>query len=291
MRILLDWPDAKPEFVIEQARPNLINGFAPGTDLYQSNIDWWIFYRQNFSSYALASEADIASFCHFPTRHAPDLDAPLPRSSKGLGLRSKQDVARLIQESIGGIISRLKEDGDRRLLCPTERLRAPEEMAHELLGDVYTNTAALHEMDGDFFENLLHISGVERDRLPAEPTYGDAVYEATFQPALGVHERRLNLPPGTLRQFVRQDCLPSWIVWRQTNQAMKVLKKAEGSSLNDEMIVPFGLYIDAVEVDKRVFHCVHQRRSRHPLMQTVAARLFCSKGLSGLAARLEKFAE
>jgi hypothetical protein len=163
-------------------------------------------------------------------------------------------------------------------------------MAYELLNHVYEGASVLHEMEGDFFENLLSSGGIERDRLPPDPTYGDAIYEATFVPALGVHERRLNLPPGTLRQFVRQDRVPSWIVWRQTDQAMKTLKKAEGSSINDAMIVPFALYIDAVEVDKRVFHCVQQRRSRHPLMDTVFARLFCSKGLGDLASNLEAMA-
>jgi hypothetical protein len=155
-----------------------------------------------------------------PFPHAPDLDAPLPKSSKGLGLRSKRDVARLINENLATFINRLKEDGDRRLLRPNDRLRPAEDIAHEILSHVYESTAILHEIKGDFFDNLLRSGGIERNRLPANPTYGDAIYEATFIPALGVHERRLNLPAGTLRQFVRQDRLPSWIVWRQTNQAM-----------------------------------------------------------------------
>jgi hypothetical protein len=67
MRVLLDWPDATLDFIAEHVRPKLINGFARGIDLYESNIEWWIFYRENFASYLLASSADIASFCHFPT--------------------------------------------------------------------------------------------------------------------------------------------------------------------------------------------------------------------------------
>lgn len=287
MRVLLDYPNAPLDLVVEHVRPKLINGFERGIDLYNSNIEWWIFYRNNIASYSLANSADIASFCHFPTPNAPDLDAPLPKSSEGLALRSKRDVARLINESAGSLIQRLKEDGDRRLLRPNERLRPPEEMACELLNHVYESTSVLHEMEGDFFENLLKTGGIERDRLPPNPTYGDAIYEATFVPSLGVHERRLGLPAGTLRQFVRQDRVPSWIVWRQTNQAMKTLQRAEGSNLNDAMIVPFALYIETLEVDKRVFHCVKQRRSRHPLMNKVAERLFCSKGLRDLASRLE----
>jgi hypothetical protein len=287
MGMLLDWPEAPLDFIVEQVRPKLINGFARGLDLYESNIEWWMFYQKNFASYILASSADIASFCHFPTPNAPDLDAPLPQSSEGLALRSKQEIARMINESAGSLIQRLKEDGDRRLLNSHKRHRPPEEMAYELLNHVYESTSLLHEMEGDFFENLLKSGGIERARLPPNPTYGDAIYETTFLPALGVHERRMNLPIGTLRQFVRQDRLPSWIVWRQTNQAMKTLKKAEGSSLNDAMIVPFALYIDAVEVDKRVFHCVQQRRSHHALMDRVATHVFCSKGLAGLASNLE----
>jgi len=289
MRVLLDSPDATLDFIVEQVRPKLINGFARGVDLYDSNIEWWVFYRANLASYCLANSADIASFCHFPTPDTLDLDAPLPKSSKGLALRSKQAIARLINENAGSLIHRLKEDGDRRLRT-SDRLRPPEEMAYELLNHVYESTSVLHDMKGDFFENLLRSGGIEREQLPPNPTYGDAVYEATFAPSLGVHERRLNLPAGTLRQFVRQDRLPSWIVWRQTNQSMKTLKKAEGSSLNDAMIVPFALYIDAVEVDKRVFHCVQQRRLRHPLMGKAAARLFCSKGLRDLASKLETMA-
>jgi len=287
MRVLLDWPEAPLDFIVEQVRPRLINGFARGLDLCASNIEWWMFYRKNFASYILASSADIASFCHFPTPYAPNLDAPLPKSSRGLSLRSKKEIARLVNESAAGLIARLKEDGDRRLLQPNERLRAPEEMAYELLNHVYESTSVLHEMDGDFFENLLRSGGIERHRLPPNPTYGDAIYETTFLPSLGVHERRLNLPAGTLRQFVRQDRVPSWIVWRQTNEAIKTLKRAEGSSVNDAMIVPFALYVDGLEVDKRVFHCVQQRRSRHPLMQRIATRVFCSKGLGDLASKLE----
>src|SRR5439155_24496362 len=154
------------------------------------------------------------------TPNAPDLDAPLPKSSKGLALRSKEAIARLINESAGSLIHRLKEDGDRRLWS-NERLRPPEEMAYELLNHVYESTSVLHEMEGDFFENLLRSGGIERERLPPNPTYGDAVYEATFVPSLGVHERRLNLTAGTLRQFVRQDRLPSWTVWMQTSQVTK----------------------------------------------------------------------
>jgi len=155
MRVLLDWPEAPLDFIVKQVRPRLINGFARGLDLYESNIEWWMFYRRNFASYILASSADIASFCHFPTPNAPDLDTPLPQSSKGLALRSKQEIARMINESAGSLIQRLKEDGDRRLLNSHKRHRPPEEMAYELLNHVYESTSLLHEMEGDFFENLL----------------------------------------------------------------------------------------------------------------------------------------
>jgi hypothetical protein len=288
MRLLLDYPDAPHDFIIKEVRPGVINGFCNGIELCRSNLEWWLFYRKHFASYILASNADTASICHFPSPGAPDLDAPLPESSQGLALRSKEEVVRLINENVGGLIGQLKADGDRRLLRPDKRLRSAEEMAMSLLYEVHESTSPLHEMKGDFFENLLRSAGVERDKLPPKPTYADAIYEAVFVPSLSVHERRLNLPSGALRQFVRQDRLPSWIVWRETNHAMKALKKAEGSSLNDAMVVPFALYIDAVEVDKRVFHCVQKASSRHVLMKRACKRLFRTKGLRDLADYLER---
>jgi hypothetical protein len=136
MRVLLDWPEAPLDFIVEQVRPKLINGFARGVDLCDANIEWWKLYRERFASYILASSADIAPFCHFPTPYAPNLDAPLPKSSRELSLRSKREIARLVNESAAGLIARLKEDGDCRLLQPNERLRAPEQMAYELLNHV-----------------------------------------------------------------------------------------------------------------------------------------------------------
>jgi hypothetical protein len=126
--------------------------------------------------------------------------------------------------------------------------------------------------------------------LPHNPTIEDVGYEAMFVGHFRTHERRLNLPPGTLKRFVRQEQVPSWVVYREVDRMMKRLQKAEGSSLGDKWVVGFALYLDGLEVDQRVYHCIRQASKSHPLMRTVESRVFRRKSLSDLAMILERIA-
>jgi glutathione S-transferase len=139
-------------------------------------------------------------------------------------------------------------------------------------------------------EKMLAQAGVERSRLPDNPTIDDAGYEGTFIGHFSVHERRLGLPAGTLKQFVRQEQMPSWIVWREVDRKMKRLSKAEGSSLADGWMVPFALYLDRVEADKRVCHCMREALESHPLVKAAYARVFRRKSFEDLTGQLEALA-
>ena len=59
-------------------------------------------------------------------------------------------------------------------------------------------------------------------------------------------------PSWLLYPVVTQDMVPSWIVWREVDRAMKNCSKAAASNLNDMSIISFALYVDALECDKRV---------------------------------------
>ncbi len=153
--------------------------------------------------------------------------------------------------------------------------------------EAYEELVPLLEKPGDVLDNILEMCGVERSRLPHKPTIADIGYEAHFVGTLKIHERRLKLRPGTLHQFVRQDNVPSWVVWREVDRAVKRLAKAEGSSLNDKMILPFALYVDALEVDKRIMDCVRQSAPRSALVQQIQPRIFRRKKLADLITKLE----
>jgi hypothetical protein len=132
---------------------------------------------------------------------------------------------------------RLKQDGDRRLR--SSQHEQTDKVAATLYSEVLQESSPLYEMDGDPVDNLLGLYGVERSRLPARPTHADVGYEAIFVAQHRVFERRLGLPTGTLRQSLRQEQLPSWVVWREVDREVKRLLRAEGSSLTDKMLLPF----------------------------------------------------
>jgi hypothetical protein len=290
MAVLVHYPAASHEFIIEQSRADITNGFCSGLELCKANLKWWSYYRAHFADYMLAHAAEIASLCHFPDPNLSS-DAPLPKSSRNLQLRPKEEVLELVTKRFGTLAAQLKKFGDERLRDPERRLTSPEQMSGSFLAEVYRGMLPLYEMDGDFLENLLSSMGIDRDRLPADATVDDAGYEVVFTECFRVHERRLNLPSGALRQIARQELVPSWIVWREVNRSIKKLEKAEGSSITDSLIVPFSLYLDAVEVDKRIWHCLQDAAHRHPLLRRAQRQTFRSGSLSDLADDLEKIAE
>ncbi len=55
------------------------------------------------------------------------------------------------------------------------------------------------------------------------------------------------------------------------------LLTAEGSSLADKMIVSFGLYLDGIELDKRLVESVRQSVGRGEMLRDLYARVFRRK--------------
>jgi hypothetical protein len=106
---------------------------------------------------------------------------------------------------------------------------------------------------------------VDPTRLPKDARVEDAGYEAVFVKMLTIHARRLKVDYKMLREKVRQEQLPSWIVWRELDRRLKQLPKASASDSNDTTIAPFGLYVDYIEVDKRIAELVRQASGQEML--------------------------
>lgn len=84
--------------------------------------------------------------------------------------------------------------------------------------------------------------------------------------------------------------IPSWIVWREVDRAMKNFPKAAASNLNDKSIIPFALYVDGLECDKRVRDLVKQATKRHALLGVVAKKLLGRTSYASLMQQLEQIA-
>lgn len=288
MSELLIHPLSTHEDVVDAVKPDVTSGFASGRDFCDFIEASWRTNRTLLSRIALNQSAEVASITHFslPGYGWDDL---IPGPTDESVLRPREESKSIFGSLAGWLSRRIKEDGDHRL-----RAGGPEvtdEMAARLYSEVFNESSQLHNMDGNPVENLLKLYGVERERLPPRPTHGDIGYEAIFVAQHRIFERRLRLPPGALRESLRQENVPSWMVWREVDREIKRLARAEGSSLMDKMILPFALYLDALEVDKRIHHCVRQAAKRSPLVKQIEHKVFKSGGIDTLAAQLEGIAK
>ncbi len=273
IRLLLECPSISNKELIERVREKLINGFTTGAEFCAMNEEWWALYRKEFAPRMRAREAEIASVTQIPTGNRKE-KLPPPNSTK---LRSREEATKYIEAATSFFAQHMEAHGDDMLRDLEKRLNSPEALSRSFHAEVIEDGKNLYAQPGDPLENLLAHFGVKRSRLPKNATIEDVGYEATFVGNMQIHERRLALPAGALAE-IRQDDLPSWIVWREVDRAMKNhLLTAEGSSLADKMIVSFGLYLDGIELDKRLVESVRQSVGRGEMLRDLYARVFRRK--------------
>lgn len=275
---------ASHEEVVAAVKPSVTNGYLSGRDFCERFEASWKTNQKLMGSYALRHNAEVASVSHF-SLPGYGWDDRIPDPQEQSVLRPREEAKQIFGHLAGWLSQKIMNDGDHRLRSFNSKVT--DQMAVKLYSEVFEESAQLHTMDGNPVENLLKLYGVDRKRLPPKPTHGDVGYEAIFIAQHRIFERRLSLPTGTLRSSLRQDNIPSWIVWREVDREIKRLARAEGSSLTDKMLLPFSMYLDAVEVDKRIHHCVRQAAKRCPLLKQVEQKIFKSGEIDALAYSLE----
>lgn len=285
IQALLHEPTLSVDEVANRVRPKVADGFCSGSDLCNQLEDQWLSWRALFAKDVLRKNAETASITHFPLPGV-NLDEKIPNLSEGIEIRSKEEAVRFFQDRIPWPVEKLKVDGDKYFRETPDEEEAYR-VAASFLQECYEDIVPLMDDPANFLEKLLEQAGVERGRLSENPTIGEVGEEATFMEYLKTHERRLNLPAGTIKNFVRREFLPSWIVRILVDQKIKKMQRAEGSSLNDKFMIPFAMYLDAFEADKRICDCVRRASKEHPFMATVNQRIFRRGSMTELAGRLE----
>jgi hypothetical protein len=261
-------------------RAEISNGFCSGRDFCAANDEWWDIYRNQFSRERQSLKGTIASIAQFPAGNQKE---GLTRS-KNLRLRTQADSRAQFDAMARRLAEQIKRHGD-------QRLDNPDQVAAEFMRAAYSDGLAIYSTLGEPFERLLKHFGVERTRLPKNATNEDVGYEAIFEKILELHETALDLPRGSLRIAFRQEAIPSWIVWREVDRGMKSFPKTTASNITDKMIIPFGLYVDALESDKRVRDLVGRAAKKHSLLKIVNDRLLSRSNYTALLKQLEKVIE
>jgi hypothetical protein len=263
--------------VINRARPHITNGFESGSQFCSDNEDWWWFYRKHLVPDVLRRQAEISALTHFPNADLSEQVLDTPR----------QYYIRPIEEAQATFARMAKQLSSRLTRDVKKPLANPDRLATELMREAYEEGLAVYDSSGAGIDSLFKVYDVERSRIPRRATVGDIGEEAVFIKQLSIHERRRDLPANSLRQIIRKEMLPSWLVWRDMDRAIKELRKAESGNLNDKLIVPFGLYIDGIQVDKRMRHYVDQNARKSELLAIIKDRLIRGSSYVDLARDLD----
>jgi len=280
-KALLAHPEHSFEHLVETARDSILNGCDTGGNVCRSQRAWWDYYRRHLAEYELRQKVEIASMSHFPV---VDPMAPYPVHSRKVSLKPKVKAKATFKQMGANLAADMERAGD-------SRLTNPRQLASDLMIEAFDDLQQLYDKSDFKITDLLSLQGVDSSRLPKRPRIADVSYEGIFAQHLQQFGRR-SLKDRNEVFRITQNKIPSWMIWREADQAMKAKGKASGSNLNDKYILPFGLYVDALDVDKRVNHLVRTLKGRSSLFQNLHDRLLSYErgSLNALARALKKLA-
>jgi hypothetical protein len=132
--------------------------------------------------------------------------------------------------------------------------------------------------------------GLDRNRLPTGFTQRDFVLETLFRSRMKIHEQRMSLPDGAAYKALTWHMLSSLVAWFELDEAARSnMPSPQGSTMIDFPLAAFGLYVDRVQVDRRVLHQAKMAASKNPFLERVSKNLFRTKDLQGLLGVLKSF--
>jgi hypothetical protein len=262
---------------VENVRRSAISGFTSGREFCRNNLQAWEDYRTLLSEDLLRRQGEIASLTRFPPK---DPKMRIPKPNEGYSLMTFEEAQSYFEKATQELEAALSHRGDKRL-------RDPAKIAKDMMAETFRDSMPLFEGGGDPTDKILRMFDVDPARLPKNARVEDAGYEAVFVKSLTIHAARLKVDYRVLRERLRQEQLPSWIVWRELDRRLGQLPKASASDMNDVTIAAFGLYVDHIEVDKRVAELVRQA-SGQKLLDLLNSRLLHYRGYKELAKLLAK---
>lgn len=268
-------PTADHAKIIDRAKDKVTNGFASGLDLCRDNEEWWGIYRESFAKDFKRRNAEISALMHFPTT---DLSEKV--FARNQRLRPLNEAQAQFKKMAQTLAQRLKKD-------VKKALPNPEFLAQDFMREAYEDGLAMYKDNTTGIDALLKVYGVDRRRLPTKATVADVGDEAVFVKQLSINESQLGLPIGTLQQVIKKEMLPSWVVWQGLSRALLKLPKAESGNLNDKSIVPFGLYVDAFQTDKRIRDAIRRAGQASSLFNVLQRKVFKASDYEGLCTEID----
>ena len=118
-------------------------------------------------------------------------------------------------------------------------------------------------------------------------TSDDFVAETLFRSRMALHDRRMQLPDGTAYLAIKMQKFPSMVTWFALERVAKPNEQtADGGNMTDFPLAALALYIDKVQVDKRVLHHVEVAARNDPFLDRIRTNVFRAKDLKSLLGEL-----
>jgi hypothetical protein len=269
-------PDATHQDVIAAIRPKVRSGFCSGHAFVANNLRWWRFFRDHAADHVRKQKAKVANLTHFPMVDQRERFFSAPGKGR---VRSNEEARKRFEEMARLLEGRIRRDGDCRSIDPGV-------VATRFMQESFETIETPAPTANRFLEQLLDNFGVRLDRLPPDPSNEDVGYEGIFVAQMEIHAEQLLRDKTELLERIRKEAIPSWMVWQEIDRRIKALKRAEIGNLNDKHISAFGLYVDVLNVDKRIAEILRQAAKNHALLRRVYAAVPQARGFSGLLERL-----
>jgi hypothetical protein len=276
IRFLAAHPGAVHQEVIDAISPVIRGGFVSGQQFVLVNRDWWQIYRRDYAKATRLHKEQMANLTHF----SPNPKERLPPEGQYETFLSGEAGTKLRERMAATLAANISQRGDVRHLNATI-------LADDFATAVFDMSSQLRSAGPSLTDAWLRRAGVSRDRLPPSPTVEDMEYEAVFVQQMRVIKDGFSGSQVQSAARLRKEQVPSWVVWEQVDRRMKQLHRAEIGNVNDKHIVGFGLFVDVLNVDKRVAECLRQAAGHDALIQQIYRRVPLGRGLSGLIERLK----
>lgn len=271
---LLQDPRLTLDQVVELARPHAIAGFASGKDFASDAVLRDIAKTGRASDITQLNQAAVSMLyaaLQNPNNVIPEAGKYTMLDRQAAGQRKLQLIAAFAQQF------RLSGVQD-----PDQLATRVVEQSFQLIFQNYDPSSA-----DPFRELATKTLGLDLTRLPAGSTQHDFVLETVFRSRMATHEKRMRLPNGAAYKALSRDMLPSLFAWFALDAAARSnMPTAQGSNMIDFPLAAFALYIDKVQVDKRVLHQAEMAANKAPFLERVYKNLFRTKDLQDLLSAL-----
>lgn len=266
------------EQVIERVRPAAIAGLAGGMDFANNAVLKDIAKTGRATGIVPLNQA-AASMVHASPQNPNDV---IPKAGDYTML-NQQAAEQLKRRLIATLAQQFRLSGD-------PQIQDPDRLAADTVEQAFRLIMQSYDISGPdpFRELVSKVLGLDLTRLPAGATQNDFVLETLFRSRMATHERRMHLPDGAAYKALSRHMLPSLVAWFAFDQAAKSnMPTAKGGNMIDFPLAAFALYIDKVQVDKRVFHQVEMAANKNLFLERIKANIFRAKDLKSLLSVLK----